>query len=84
MFVYDCERCQHEEDDPQDAVVYFYPSWVSEQQRLALCGQLIGVTQFFNTSFSPPKILSLQSGKFAIRTVGHFILVSQSTATGFR
>lgn len=74
VFVYDCERCQHEEDDPQDAVVYFYPSWVSEQQRLALCGQLIGVTQFFKTSFSPPNILSLQSGKFAIRTVGHFIL----------
>lgn len=76
MFVYDCERCQKEEDDPQDAVVYFYPSWVSEQQRLALCGQLMGVSQFLNTAFSSPNILALQTGKFAMKSFGRFILVS--------
>lgn len=76
VFVYDSERCQKEEDDPNNAVVYFYPSWVSEQQRLALCGQLMGVTQFISSAFAPPNIMSLQSGKFAIRNIGHYILVS--------
>ncbi|XP_054263823.1 uncharacterized protein LOC128987130 isoform X1 [Macrosteles quadrilineatus] len=74
VFVYDCERCQREEDDPQDAVVYFYPSWVSEQQRHALCGQLIGVSQCLGSMFSSPNILALQTGKFAIKPIGRFIL----------
>ncbi|XP_046680237.1 uncharacterized protein LOC124367457 isoform X2 [Homalodisca vitripennis] len=74
VFVYDCERCQKEEDDPHDAVVYFYPSWVSEQQRLALVGQLMGVNQFLSTVFSSPSILALQTGKFAMKPLGRFIL----------
>lgn len=75
VFVYDCEMCQREEDDPQDAVVYFYPSWVSEQQRLALVGQLMGVSQFLNTVFSSPNIMALQTGKFAMKSLGRYTLV---------
>nr|CAD7405456.1 unnamed protein product [Timema cristinae] len=75
VFVYDPERCQQEEDDPQEAVMYFHPSWVNDQQRLALCGQLMGATQFFLTSFSCPRILSLDSGKFVLQQSGHYIVV---------
>lgn len=75
-FVYDTQRCTQEADDPQDAVLFFHPGWVSEQQRLALCGQLMGATYFLLASFSPPRILSLQSGKFAIRTFGRYVVVS--------
>lgn len=76
VFVYDCESCVTEADDPQDAVLYFHPAWVSEQQRLALCGQLMGATHFFLASFSCPRLISLRSGQFAIRQCGRFILVS--------
>lgn len=75
MFVYDTQRCQREEDDPQDAVLYFHPGWVNDQQRLALCGQLMGATQFFLTSFGCPHIIALNSGKFVIRQFGRYILV---------
>ncbi|XP_067010948.2 BLOC-3 complex member HPS4 isoform X2 [Anabrus simplex] len=74
MFVYDTQRCQREEDDPQDAVLYFHPAWVSDQQRLALCGQLMGATHFFLSAFSCPRILSLNSGKFVVRKCGRYIL----------
>lgn len=75
MFVYDTQRCQREEDDPQEAVLYFHPGWVNDQQRLALCGQLMGATQFFLTSFSCPRIIALNSGKFVLRQFGRYILV---------
>ncbi|KDR12556.1 Hermansky-Pudlak syndrome 4 protein [Zootermopsis nevadensis] len=76
VFVYDTQRCQREEDDPQEAVLYFHPGWVNDQQRLALCGQLMGATQFFLTSFSCPNIISLNSGKFVIRQFGRYILTT--------
>lgn len=74
MFVYDTQKCQKEEDDPQEAVVYFHPAWVTEQQKMVLCGQLMGATQFFRSSFSCPNILCLNSGKFLVRQCGRFIL----------
>jgi hypothetical protein len=83
MFVYDTKRCQREEDDPQEAVVYFHPGWVSDQQRLALCGQLMGATQFFLTSFGCPNIIALNSGKFVIRQFGRYILVRSDCYFGF-
>lgn len=73
-FVYDTQKCTQEADDPQDAVLFFHPGWVSEQQRLALCGQLMGATYFLLASFSAPRILSLQSGKFAIRIFGRYVV----------
>ncbi|KAF6206755.1 hypothetical protein GE061_017991 [Apolygus lucorum] len=74
VFLYDCDLCKSEEDDPQEAIIYFYPTWVSSEQRHALCGQLMGVLQFCNTSFSPPAVISLQSGKFALLKIGRFAL----------
>uniref|UniRef100_A0A069DZG1 CCZ1/INTU/HSP4 first Longin domain-containing protein n=1 Tax=Panstrongylus megistus TaxID=65343 RepID=A0A069DZG1_9HEMI len=74
IFLYDCELCKKEEDDPQDAIVYFYPTWVNNEQRHALCSQLMGVTQFCTNAFTIPKLISLQSGKFSIKKIGRFAL----------
>lgn len=74
VFIYDCESCKKEEDDPQDAIIYFYPTWVNNEQRHALCSQLMGVTQFCASSFSLPSIISLQSGKFALKKLGRYAL----------
>lgn len=76
VFVYDPIRCLSESDDPADAVLYFHPSWVSDGQRVALCGQLMGVTHCLKGLFSTPNMLTLQSGKFLIKEYGRYILVS--------
>ncbi|CAH0752855.1 unnamed protein product [Bemisia tabaci] len=73
-FIYDSQLCQKEEDDPQAAVVYFHPSWTSDDQKLALCGQLMGVTQFMALNFQKPTIVSFASGKFAVRYFKRYIL----------
>jgi hypothetical protein len=76
IFVYDTECCQHESDDPVSAVLYFHPSWVSDTQKLSLCGQLMGTSYFLRENFASPKLISLQSGKFAIKNFDRFVLVS--------
>ncbi|XP_017880807.1 uncharacterized protein LOC108625361 isoform X2 [Ceratina calcarata] len=74
VFVYDTARCCKEDDDPAEAVMYFHPAWVSLTQRLALAGQLMAVNQFLSTSFSPPKSITLQGGKFVLKKFGQYIL----------
>lgn len=76
VFVYDTECCQDEADDPVKAVLYFHPSWVSDVQKVSLCGQLMGTTHFLLDTFARPKIIALQSGKFILKDFGRFILVS--------
>ena len=76
VFIYDTARCIKEEDDPDDALLYFHPAWVSPTQRLALAGQLMGVYQFLSTTFSAPSLVTLQGGKFVIKKFGSYILVS--------
>ncbi|KAK6625069.1 hypothetical protein RUM43_005360 [Polyplax serrata] len=66
VFVYDTGYCQTEADDPQKAVLFFHPHWVSDQQRLALCGQLMGAAHFCSLMFSTPRVLTLQCGKFSV------------------
>lgn len=61
------------DDDPLLAIKYFHPSWVSDMQKLALCGQLMGLMNFCS-EFSQPDIISLQNGKFKIEQFGRFIL----------
>lgn len=75
MFVYDTECCQDEADDPVDAVLYFHPNWVSDTQKLSLCGQLMGTFHFLRESFGKPKVIALQNGKFVIKEFGRFVLV---------
>lgn len=77
VFVYDTECCQEEADDPVSAVLYFHPSWVSDVQKLSLCGQLMGTTHFLCDTFGRPEIITLQSGKFVLKQFGRFILVQK-------
>ena len=74
VFVYDTARCCKEDDDPAEAVMYFHPAWVSLTQRLALAGQLMAVNQFLTSSFSSPKSITLQGGKFVLKKFGQYIL----------
>ncbi|XP_043787655.1 uncharacterized protein LOC122712241 isoform X2 [Apis laboriosa] len=74
VFVYDTIRCCKEDDDPAEAVMYFHPAWVSLTQRLALAGQLMAINQFLSTSFSNPKSITLQGGKFVLKKFGQYIL----------
>lgn len=76
VFVYDTECCKTEADDPVEAVLYFHPSWVSDIQKLSLCGQLMGTTHFLSETFFKPKIISLQNGKFVLKEFGRFVLVN--------
>ncbi|XP_072745778.1 uncharacterized protein Hps4 isoform X1 [Anoplolepis gracilipes] len=74
VFVYDTAKCCKEEDDPAEAVMYFHPAWVSLTQRLALAGQLMGVHYFLTTSFSAPRSITLQGGKFVLKKFGQYVL----------
>lgn len=76
VFMYDTEHCQDEADDPVDAVLYFHPSWVSDTQKLSLCGQLMGTAHFLKETFARPKSIGLQSGKFILKEFGRFLLVN--------
>ncbi|CAO1300770.1 unnamed protein product [Diamesa hyperborea] len=73
LFVYDIESCQNEHDDPLQSIKYFHPSWVSDIQKLSLCGQLMGLMNFCSEFFCP-EIISLQNGKFVIKQFGRFVL----------
>ncbi|XP_062131811.1 uncharacterized protein LOC133842638 isoform X1 [Drosophila sulfurigaster albostrigata] len=74
VFVYDTECLKDEADDPIAAVLYFHPSWVSDTQKVALCGQLMGTSYFLKDCFFKPRILSLQNGKFVLKEFGRFTL----------
>nr|NP_611246.1 Hermansky-Pudlak syndrome 4, isoform A [Drosophila melanogaster]AAF57814.1 Hermansky-Pudlak syndrome 4, isoform A [Drosophila melanogaster] len=74
VFVYDTECLTDEADDPISAVLYFHPSWVSDSQKVALCGQLMGTSYFLKDCFFNPRILALQNGKFVLKEFGRFIL----------
>uniref|UniRef100_A0A6B2E9N5 CCZ1/INTU/HSP4 first Longin domain-containing protein n=1 Tax=Phlebotomus kandelakii TaxID=1109342 RepID=A0A6B2E9N5_9DIPT len=74
VFVYDKEKCQDEADDPISAVAYFHPTWVSDTQKLTLCGQLMGVSHFLELNFNSPRIICLENGKFVIKDFGRFLL----------
>lgn len=76
VFVYDTQYIKDETDDPVEAVLYFHPGWVSDTQKLSLCGQIMGTAQFLRESFGKPKVIALQNGKFVLKEFGRFILVS--------
>ncbi|KAF7271790.1 hypothetical protein GWI33_015374 [Rhynchophorus ferrugineus] len=74
IFVYDTELLKREEDDPNSAILYFYPTWVSEQQKTLLCGQLMGTLNCIRSLFTLPKIVCLQTGKFCFTEDQRYIL----------
>lgn len=83
VFVYDTECLKAETDDPVSAVLYFHPSWVSDTQKLALCGQLMGTSYFLKDSFFKARIISLQNGKFILKEFDRFVLVLKTFILSF-
>ncbi|GFY69117.1 hypothetical protein TNIN_138081 [Trichonephila inaurata madagascariensis] len=75
FFVYDTVYCKKDEDDPKDAVVYFFPVQASESQRYFLCCQLVGVAKFLRSTFSAPSVVVSDQGKFAFLWSGNYLLV---------
>ncbi|XP_035904310.1 uncharacterized protein LOC118508537 [Anopheles stephensi] len=73
IFVYDLTK-KVENDDPTGSIIYFHPMWVSELQKKSLCGQLMGSTYFLGETLSKVRFISLQNGKFALRSHGRFML----------
>ncbi|XP_055635243.1 uncharacterized protein LOC129775062 isoform X2 [Toxorhynchites rutilus septentrionalis] len=49
VFVYDTSK-RDDFEDPVKSVIYFHPSWVSEMQKLLLCGQIMAVGSDRNIS----------------------------------
>lgn len=75
IFLYDTKYVQKEEDDPAKAILYFHPTWASDQQKNALCGQLVGTYTCVKSFLGRPKIIALQTGKFFMLENGRYILV---------
>nr|XP_022900128.1 uncharacterized protein LOC111413404 [Onthophagus taurus] len=75
VFVYDTKAVEDAENDGFDGIVYFHPNWVPEQQRTALCGQVIGTAHCLKSIFSSPRIISLQTGKFFISDFSRYLMV---------
>ncbi|XP_055931535.1 uncharacterized protein LOC129961923 [Argiope bruennichi] len=75
FFVYDTVYCKEDEDDPKDAIIYFFPVQASESHRYFLCCQLVGVAKFLKSAFSTPSIIVLDQGKFAFLWSGNYLLV---------
>ncbi|XP_053677882.1 uncharacterized protein LOC128728252 [Anopheles nili] len=73
IFVYDRTK-KVENDDPTGSIIYFHPMWVSELQKKSLCGQLMGSSHFLGETLSKVGFISLQNGKFALRSHGRFML----------
>uniref|UniRef100_T1J2N8 CCZ1/INTU/HSP4 first Longin domain-containing protein n=1 Tax=Strigamia maritima TaxID=126957 RepID=T1J2N8_STRMM len=80
FFVYDTAYVLNEYDDPQNAIIYFHPDDLSDTVRCTLCCQLMGILQFCKSVFSPPKMINLQTKKFAIKVTGRFALCLGGTS----
>ncbi|CAN7987657.1 unnamed protein product [Ixodes pacificus] len=75
LIVYDRRLCTREEDDPNDAIVYFHPSQMPVDQRCDLCCQLVGMVHFFDSCFDTPELVALSDMRFAIRLLGDYIVI---------
>ncbi|XP_061197245.1 uncharacterized protein LOC133205442 [Saccostrea echinata] len=76
FFIYDHTMLQKEEDDLKDAILYFYPPFVEENDQCAMCGQLMGMSEFLSTTLSksPPCIFALKHGKYCLKRIGDYSL----------
>ncbi|XP_064612866.1 LOW QUALITY PROTEIN: uncharacterized protein LOC135476687 [Liolophura sinensis] len=67
FFVYDHTTLQKEEDDLKDAIVYFSPPSVDDDDQCALCGQLMGMVSFFQATWgAKPHFYHLTNQKFVL------------------
>ncbi|GFO41252.1 hermansky-Pudlak syndrome 4 protein [Plakobranchus ocellatus] len=75
FFIYD-HRIKSEEDDPSEAILYFYPASVTTEQQIAIVGGIIGITDFC-LEFLPqsmPSIVKLNGHNFALLQHEEFVI----------
>ncbi|XP_072390222.1 uncharacterized protein HPS4 [Diabrotica undecimpunctata] len=73
LFIYDTQKSQ--EDDEIGPILYFHPMWVPQEQKAALCGQVVGTIQCMKNIFSKPDVITLVNGKFVIIEHKQFFFV---------
>lgn len=73
---------QKEEDDLKDAILYFYPPFVEENDQCAMCGQLMGMSEYLSSTLSqsPPCIFSLKNGKYCLKRIGDYSMGLEGNA----
>lgn len=75
FFVYDREAVKKEADPPENAIVYFYPPSASTEDRISICGQLIGMSHCIHGFIgSRPALCKLQTEKVATVHSGKYTL----------
>ncbi|XP_020613923.1 Hermansky-Pudlak syndrome 4 protein homolog [Orbicella faveolata] len=75
FFVYDREAVKKEADPPENAIIYFYPPSASMEDRISICGQLIGVSHFMHGFIGArPALCKLQTEKVATVHSGQYTL----------
>ncbi|XP_052243548.1 uncharacterized protein LOC127853246 isoform X1 [Dreissena polymorpha] len=82
FFIYDHNVLKKEEDDLKDAIIYFSPEEVPENDQCMLCGQLMGMSEFLctNISKSAPRVFKFEKEKFAIKKTASYSLVLQGSS----
>ncbi|XP_077509424.1 Hermansky-Pudlak syndrome 4 protein isoform X2 [Amblyomma americanum] len=79
LIVYDRDLCIKEEDDPNDAIVFFHPADVPTAQKCELSCQLVGVVHFFDSCFDTPRAVELWNTRVAIRVLANYVVVLGGT-----
>ncbi|XP_071509012.1 uncharacterized protein [Diadema antillarum] len=75
FFVYDHSVVVKEEDDPKDAIAYFYPPRVPVETQCLVSGQLMGMVNFLKILCgSEPKVYKLRKMKVTTKHEGVFTL----------
>ncbi|KAL4223117.1 melanosome assembly [Mactra antiquata] len=76
FFIYDHNVLKKEEDDLKDAILFFSPSSYSIDERCALCGQLMGMTEFLSATIckSPPNVFRFEHDKYVFLHPGTYSL----------
>ncbi|CAG2251102.1 HPS4 [Mytilus edulis] len=76
FFIYDHNKLKKEEDDLKDAIVYFYPIITNADEQCALCGQLMGLSEFLQATISEsvPTFFKLQNEKYCLKRVSSYTM----------
>ncbi|XP_033627157.1 Hermansky-Pudlak syndrome 4 protein-like [Asterias rubens] len=75
FFIYDRSVVKKEEDDPKDAIVYFYPQTTTLDMQCIFCCQIVGMYNLTKSiTGSTPKLFKLRRSKVATVHEGKFTL----------
>ncbi|XP_033748639.1 uncharacterized protein LOC117333450 [Pecten maximus] len=83
FFIYDHDVLKREEDDMKDAILYFYPPYISIDDQCSVCGQLMGVSEFLRSAISKsaPSIFKLHQEKYCLKRVRNYTFALEGLPT---